>query len=332
MDLETREALRREVDEVAEEMRRGEERKPKAERAPARRGRAASVRQEVPIPKPPDLKLHVIQDYDLDEIFRYINPQMLYVRHLGYRGRFKEAIERHEAKAVELREAVKRVEEEMLRREDIRADAVFKFFPVQAEDQRLLVYASNGKEVLETFALGRQREGEGLSLVDYVATAESGRLDYLAMFVTTVGSGVRALAEEWKERGDYLASHILQSLALEGAESFAEVLHQQLRKAWGFPDPPGITMEEIFKARYEGKRFSFGYPACPRLEDQAQLFRLLEVEQHLDAELTEGFMMDPESSVSALVFHHPDAMYFNLSEGDIEALEREVEVGSAQGR
>jgi 5-methyltetrahydrofolate--homocysteine methyltransferase len=145
------------------------------------------------------------------------------------------------------------------------------------------------------------------------------------MFVTTIGAGVRALADEWKERGEYLRSHILQILALEGAEAFAEVLHQKIRQMWGFGDPPGITMKELHQAHYHGKRFSFGYPACPRLEDQEKLFRLLEVEKHsIGLKLTEGFMMDPESAVSAMVFHHPEARYFSLSAADIEALEREL--------
>ena len=130
------------------------------------------------------------------------------------------------------------------------------------------------------------------------------------MFVTTVGPGVRSLADELKDRGDYFASHTLQALALEGAEAFAELLHQRLRSAWGFGDAPGLTKEELFKAHYQGRRYSFGYPACPRLEDQEQLFRLLEVEKHLGVALTEGYMMDPESSVSALVFHHAGRQVF----------------------
>ena len=107
---------------------------------------------------------------------------------------------------------------------------------------------------MERFLFGRQAEGERLSLVDYVKPVSSGQMDYVAMFVTTIGTGVRALAEEWKDRGDYLASHILQVLALEGAEGFAELLHQQLRKAWGIGDPPNITKEELFKAHYHGRR------------------------------------------------------------------------------
>jgi 5-methyltetrahydrofolate--homocysteine methyltransferase len=88
-------------------------------------------------------------------------------------------------------------------------------------------------------------------------------------------------------------------------------------------------MKDLFQAHYHGKRYSFGYPACPRLEDQSQLFRLLEVEANdLGVRLTEGFMMDPESSVSALVFHNPNAKYFTLSPADIEELEREFQCGT----
>ena len=319
-----REGMQAEIEELTREMRRADEAKAAPAPSPAPPRRSPSVRRVVPIPNPPDLRLHVLRDYDLDRIFAYINPMMLYVRHLGYRGRFGEALERREPKALELREAVRRVEEVMLARPDIHADAVFKFFPAQSEGQWLLLYSSDGKEVRERFLFGRQRESAGLSLVDYVAERESGRMDYVGMFVTTVGSGVRDLAEEWKAKGDYLAMHILQALALEGAEAFAELLHQQLRQAWGLGDPPEITMEELFKAHYQGRRYSFGYPACPRLEDQEQLFRLLEVTNKIGVQLTEGYMMDPESSVSALLFHHPDATYFNLSPADVADLEREA--------
>ncbi|MBI3743446.1 MAG: cobalamin B12-binding domain-containing protein, partial [Chloroflexi bacterium] len=288
--------------------------------APSRR--SPTVRQDVPIPLPPDLKLHVLHKYDLDAIFTYINPQMLFVRHLGYRGRFAEAEAARDAKALELRQAVRRIEEVVLARPDIAASAVFKFFPAQAKGQDMLVYAPDGKTVLERFTFGRQSEADSLSLVDYIAPVESGRRDYVAMFVTTIGPGVRPLADEWREKGNYLDSHVLQALAIESAEAFAELLHQQLRKAWGFPDPAGIAKEELFKAHYHGRRYSFGYPACPRLEDQEPMFRLLEVDKHIPVKLTEGFMMDPESSVSALVFHHPDAKYFNLSSTDAEALEK----------
>ena len=290
----------------------------------------AKVRHDFPIPNPPDLRLHVLSDYNLEDIFGYINPQMLYVRHLGYKGRFAEDLAAGEQPAIDLRESVRRVEDLALARSDIAANAVFKFFPCRSDGQWLLIYSQDGSQVLERFYFGRQSQREGICLSDYVlpgpAPAGGGLegMDYVGMFVTSIGPGVRELATRWISEGKFLDSHILQALALESAEGFAELLHQQLRQMWGIGDPAGITPYELFRTQYHGRRYSFGYPACPRLEDQEQLFRLLEVSNHLDVELTDGYMMDPESTVSALVFHHPDAKYFNLSEQDIDKLESEL--------
>jgi 5-methyltetrahydrofolate--homocysteine methyltransferase len=97
-----------------------------------------------------------------------------------------------------------------------------------------------------------------------------------------------------------------------------------MRAMWSFADVPGTTYVDLFRAQYRGKRYSFGYPACPRLEDQAALWQLLRPDQAIGVELTEEFMMDPEGSVSALVFHHPDATYFNLSAPDAQRLDRRI--------
>ncbi len=284
----------------------------------------AQVSHDFPIPNPPDLRLHVIKDYDMGSIFPYINPQMLYVRHLGFKGRFADALEAGDQAALQLRDSVRRVEELILARPDIAANAVFKFFPCNSDGPWTYVLSPDGRQVLEEFYFGRQSQRDGLCLSDYVRPRSLGRTDYLAMFTTTIGPSVRDLSEQWKTEGKFLDSHILQVLALEGAEAFAELLHQQIRQMWGIGDPPGLSFPDLFRAQYHGKRFSFGYPACPRLEDQEQLFRLLDVTNNLGVELTEGFMMDPEGSVSAIVLHHPEAKYFNLSEQDIDRLESQV--------
>jgi 5-methyltetrahydrofolate--homocysteine methyltransferase len=293
--------------------------------------RKATVRRDHDIPTPPDLKQHVLQDYDLDAIFPYINPVMLYTRHLGFKGKFTDALAHGDARALELRAQVRAVEEEMLRRPDITAKAVFKFFRAAAEDETLHILSPDGSRVLESFQFGRQTVNEGLCLADYTLPLADGRPDYVAMFATTIGHGVRALADEWKDAGEYLRSHILQILALEGAEAFAELLHEKIRSMWGIGDPPGTTIGDLFKTRYRGIRVSFGYPACPRLEDQVQLFRLLAVEKSIGVLLTEGFMMEPEGSVTALVFHHPEAKYFSLSPDDTERLERALDEGERIG-
>lgn len=95
------------------------------------------------------------------------------------------------------------------------------------------------------------------------------------------------------------------------AEGLAERVHHMMRDTWGFPDPADMTMKQRHGARYQGIRVSFGYPACPDLEDQGPLFKLLSPED-IGVHLTEGFMMEPEASVSAMVFAHPEAQYFNV--------------------
>jgi 5-methyltetrahydrofolate--homocysteine methyltransferase len=166
---------------------------------------------------------------------------------------------------------------------------------------------------LTVFEFPRQQKEGGVCLADFVAPLVEGRpRDNLAMFVTTAGEGIRAMAEQYKARGDFLRMHAVQALALETAEAFAEMLHSQLRSMWGFPDRMDLTMLERFRAEYTGKRYSFGYPACPSLDDQARLFEVLKPED-IGVQLTDGCMMEPEASVSALVLHHPGAYYFSVT-------------------
>ena len=323
-DADERAKLVASFDEEADAMRVADEAAQSSKEEVGEDVPPAQLRHDFDIPNPPDLRLHVINDHPLDEIFPFINPQMLYVRHLGYKGRFADDLEAGVEAAVELRESVRKVEDLMLAQSDIKAHAIFKFFPANSDGQRIQVNGAEDKKIAEEFYLGRQSQRDGLCLADYLLPQSSGKTDYLGMFVVSVGNGVRALAEKCMADGQFLNSHILSALALESAEAFAELLHQQIRQMWGFGDKAGTTPQDLFRTQYHGKRFSFGYPACPRLEDQEQLFRLLDVSANLDVELTEGYMMDPESSVSALVFHHPDAKYFNLSESDIDRLEQEA--------
>jgi 5-methyltetrahydrofolate--homocysteine methyltransferase len=290
--------------------------------APTTPATSSSIVAVAEPPRPPDLNNHVLSDFDLTGLFPYINPQMLYVRHLGYRGRFTEALAAGEQKAVDLHRKVREIETVLLERSDIQASAVYRFYRAGSDGNDIVILSPDGNGELQRFHMGRQSQGDNLCLADYLQPITSGTPDYVGAFVTSVGPGVRTLADQWNQDGDYLASHILQSLAIEGAEAFAEVLHQRMRAMWGFADAADTKALDLFKAKYHGKRYSFGYPACPRLEDQAGLWELLQPEQHIGVKLTEEFMMDPEGSVSALVFHHPKASYFNLSSADAEALDR----------
>jgi 5-methyltetrahydrofolate--homocysteine methyltransferase len=261
----------------------------------------------VPVPTPPDLESHVLRNVPLPHIFPYLNLQMLLGRHLGVKGAVARLLEQGDPKAVEVNAVVTALEREAVDRGLLQANGLYRFYAAAAAGADLLLL-DGGAEVAR-FHFPRQPAGEHLCLADYVREQGSAEKDYVALFALTCGAGVRELAERWKEEGQYLRSHALQALAIETAEAFAEMLHARLRTQWGFPDPPGLTLSDKLKAHYRGIRVSFGYPACPNLADQRILFDLLRPAR-IGLSLTDGFMMDPEASVSALVFHHPEAKYF----------------------
>ena len=277
--------------------------------------RSSRVRLDIsPLPAPySDRK--VIPVPNLTEIWSYINPQMLFVRHLGFKSNFARALESRDPKAMELHHAVEEVKADA--KQFMKIKAVWQFFDAVAEGNAIHLSfvghpQSSGQH---TFKFHRQPHPDGLCLADYILSPNAPGLnhDSIAVFVVTAGAGVLDRANEFKARGEFLKSHALQALALETAEATAEWLHRRIREDWGFPDPTELTMTDRFQARYRGKRYSFGYPACPALEDQAGIFKLLHPED-IGVQLTDGFMMEPEASVSALVFHHPDCAYFGVGE------------------
>ncbi|MGH7324654.1 MAG: methionine synthase [Candidatus Rokuibacteriota bacterium] len=256
-------------------------------------------------PRPPDLEPHVLRDVPLGHLYPYLNLQMLYGKHLGLRGLVSRLLETGDPKAREIHEAIEALKAEAISDGLLRAHGIYRWVRARAAGDALAILDAAGAEIAR-FVFPRQPAGERLCLSDYVRDEAD---DFVAMFVVTCGGGVRERAEALKIRGEYFKSHALQALAIEGAEAFAEMLHARLRTLWGFPDPPDLTIGDKLKGRYRGIRVSFGYPACPNLADQATLWRLLRPEQ-IGVTLTEGFMMDPEASVSAVVFHHPQAKYF----------------------
>ena len=292
-------------------------------------------------PQPPDFERHVIANTPLPQIWKFVNPLMLYGRHLGLKGALARAIgvleergsaaRRAEAggrsmgvdprelakteegqKALELERVVAEVQADCQASALMKPAAVYQFFRAEGEGNRLRLRDPAGRE-LAAFEFQRQPRPDGVCLADLV-NPPGAAPDAVCLFVVTAGAGIRARAEELKQQGDYLKSHVLQALALETAEAYAELLHAMVRSLWGFPDGLEITMQDRFKAQYRGKRYSFGYPACPRLEDQEILFGLLRPAE-IGVQLTDGCMMDPEASVSALVFHHPQATYFSAHAG-----------------
>jgi 5-methyltetrahydrofolate--homocysteine methyltransferase len=270
----------------------------------ASRNAAAEVRRDVPVPSPPDRDRHVA-NLDLDKVWEYLNPQMIYGKHLGLKGSVKRLRAEGDPKLAKLETVIDELKA-IARNGAMKAKAVWRFFPAEADGNRITLRNPETGEVAASWDFPRQAREGGLSLADYVLPG-----DHVALFVTTAGEGVRERVEDWKTRGEYLRSHAFAALALETAEAAAEYLHACIRKYWGFADPEELAMEDKLSARYRGKRYSFGYPACPDLAFQRELFKALQPEE-IGVHLTEGDMMDPEASVSALVFHHPDARYFGV--------------------
>lgn len=273
--------------------------------------RAPSVRTDLPISKVGYLDRKVRLVPDLREVWNYVNPYMLYGRHMGFRGDFEKRFAERDPKALELFEGMEEVKRTAA--EFMKVRAVWQFFEAEAEGGTIRLFAPGGQQPLHSFTFPRQKNGEFLCLADYILPPQNGERDHLALFVVTAGEGVRERSEQAKNAGYYFQSHGLQALAIETAEGCAEWLHRRIREDWGFPDPPEMTMAQRFTSRYRGKRYSFGYPACPNLEDQAGIWKLLHPEE-IGARLTEGFMMDPEASVSAVVFQHPDCKYFSVGD------------------
>ena len=270
--------------------------------------RSTQISVSEPARKAPDYQRHEVH-YRLSEIWPYLNRQMLLSKHLGLRGSVERLAEQHDEKYEDLNafvnDVMKRAEEGWLV-----CRGVYQYFNANSEGNRLLLFDEQGNKVGQ-WDFPRQQKEDGLSLADFVKPLATGEHDSVALFVTTCGEGVRERATELKDRGEYLLSHTLQALAVESAEAAAERLHRKIREGWGLFDSPDLTMQDRLKAKYQGIRVSFGYPACPNLADQQLLFRLLQPAS-IGVELTEGFMMDPEASVSALVFHHSQARYFSI--------------------
>ncbi|WP_334071261.1 methionine synthase [Paenibacillus sp. A14] len=309
MDPSHREVIRKDIEAEKEADAQAAPAAPMPELSRAVR---SNISTDAPVFIPPDLDRHVLRDYPINHIIPYINMQMLLGHHLGLRGSVDQLLAQGDEKAVQLKETVDEILRDAAGKGIIRAQAMYRFFPAQSSGNDIIIYdPADFTRVLKTFTFPRQRVEPFLCLSDFLKSVESGMMDYVGFLVVTAGQGVRELSEEWKAKGDYLRSHALQSVALETAEALAERVHHIMRDIWGFPDPPEMTMKQRHGARYQGIRVSYGYPACPDLEYQQPLFELMKPED-IGIQLTEGFMMEPEASVSAMVFAHPQAQYFNV--------------------
>jgi 5-methyltetrahydrofolate--homocysteine methyltransferase len=187
---------------------------------------------------------------------------------------------------------------------------VWGYFPANAEGDDLVIWKDDERQVEQTrFSFPRQRAEPHLCIADFFRTVDSGEEDWAAFHVVTMGPAVSARAAELFAADKYQDYLFLHGLGVEMAEALAELWHRRIREQWGFAGEDGPTLTGLFRQQYRGGRYSWGYPACPDLEDNAKVADLLEAPR-IGVSVSEGFQMHPEQTTDAIICHHPKAKYF----------------------
>jgi 5-methyltetrahydrofolate--homocysteine methyltransferase len=202
------------------------------------------------------------------------------------------------------------------------ARGVYGFFPASAvgDDVELYLNETRGA-VLETFHFLRQQAQKDerepcRSLADFIAPRDAGLRDFIAAFAVTSGIGLKKLCDRFRSQLDDYNAIMAEALADRLAEAFAECLHAQVRREWGYGCAENLSIDDMIHEKYRGIRPAAGYPACPDHTEKGTLWRLLDVERNTGIQVTESFAMWPGSSVSGLYFAHPESRYFSLGRID----------------
>ncbi len=274
------------------------------------------ARSEItPVAEPPKLPFYGAKKhtkFDIWEVYKYINPIALFRGQWQFRRQegmgnveFNAWLEQN---AVPIFDRMKRELASVMR-----PRVKWGYFPCASDGNDLIIYQEDRKTERLRFNFPRQRDGRRLCLSDFfqIRDPRSEIRDVVGFQIVTVGSEVTKRERELFANGEYQDYLYTHGMGVETAEALAEYWHKQVRHELGIDDQEPSDMRLLFSAKYHGARYSFGYPACPNLEDQAKLFELLKPED-IGIELTQEFMLDPEQSTSAIVVHHPDAKYFNI--------------------
>ncbi|MHB1855959.1 MAG: methionine synthase [Acidobacteriaceae bacterium] len=273
------------------------------------------VIQDAPdIPQPPFYGVRVKKDFSLDTVFKYINETALFKN----QWQLKTASATDYVRLVD--EKYRPILHEMIAEAKesgwLEPKVVYGYFPCNSDGNDVVVYApeaaipGNTKQELLRISFPRQREGRQLSIADFFLPKLAERLDVIGFSVVTVGQRASDLTKELFERGDFTKYLYTHGLSVETAEALAEYMHKLMREELGIGGEDSSEVKDLFHQKYRGSRYSFGYPACPNLEDQVKIFELLHPEENIGVRLTESYHLEPEQSTDAIIVHHPQAKYF----------------------
>jgi 5-methyltetrahydrofolate--homocysteine methyltransferase len=292
------------------------------------------------IDTPSFLGLQVLEHVPLDQLVPYIDWSPFF-QTWELKGKFPKILDDPQCGEVarELYDYARRLLDEIVQQQLLTARGVYGFWPAAAVGDDIVLFTDDSRSTesarLHTLRQQWERQGQMCfrALADYVAPLDCGRRDYLGAFAVTTGHGADALSAACIAEHDDYRSIMVKALADRLAEAFAEMLHQQARRDWGFGQDEELTSEQLIAEQYRGIRPAPGYPAQPDHTEKATLFRLLDAEKNAGMRLTENYAMWPAASVSGLYFGHPEARYFavdRISREQVEAYARRKGVPLAE--
>ncbi len=272
-------------------------------------GRSPVVERVAAIPKPAFLGARIFKNYKLDEIFPYLNETALFKN----QWQLKTAAQGDYLRLVEekYRPILLDLENEVKSAGWFEPMSIIGFYPCAGHGDELVVFdPADPERELERISFPRQQQGRRLSIADFFEPLSSAQRDVVGFSIVTIGDEASRQTARLFEAGDFTKYLYLHGLSVETAEALAELAHKQAREFLGIAGEDSPRISDLFHQKYRGSRYSFGYPACPNLEDQAKIFRLLKPEENIGVHLTEGFHLEPEQSTNCIVVHHPQAKYF----------------------
>jgi 5-methyltetrahydrofolate--homocysteine methyltransferase len=272
---------------------------------------AAEVRRDIAVPVPPFFGPRPVERIEVEALLPFINEEFLFRFQWQFKQRGASTAEYRKFLEREVRPIYLDLVARALREEILEPKAIYGYFPCQSEGDDLIVYSPGGSEVLHRFVFPRQRKGKRLCIADFFRPRSSGEMDVIGMTIVTVGARVSEVERRWFAESRYQDYLFLHGFGVEASEALAELIHKQMRAEMGIAGDDARNIEELFRQGYRGSRYSFGYPACPNLEDQVPQLRILGAER-IGVTISEEFQLEPEQSTSALVVHHPQAKYFNV--------------------
>jgi 5-methyltetrahydrofolate--homocysteine methyltransferase len=267
------------------------------------------VAVDVPIPEAPFLgEPRIVKGIPVREVAAYLNESALFrgqwqLRPTGGPQGWERLLE------TEARPRLRALLDEAIANQVLQPAVVYGYFPCNSDGNDLVVWREDGSEWVR-FSFPRQRRDRRLCIADFFRPVQSGDVDLVAFHVVTMGRAASEATAELFDANRYREYLELHGITVEMAEALAEYWHQRIRQELRIADQDADRMEALFDLGYRGARYSFGYPACPDLEQQSKIFELLDPGR-IGVELSEEYQLHPEQSTSAIIVHHPEAMYFN---------------------